>query len=449
MDYSITAYRAAGDGETEDTIAVQAAIDACAAAGGGRVVVPPGVYMIGTVQLKDRVELHLERGATLRGIFNGDSYRAIDPQHQRMTALVFARDAVDVAITGGGTIDGQGSRYWRKLDAPRSSRADVDEVGVIQFWYEHMRELSKPNRLVAFLRCRHVQVRDVHLTGAVSWTCHVVGCRDVKIRGIDILNPIYGPNTDGIDIDGSSDVLIADCTIETGDDAIVLKTTNLFGTCTPIRNVTVTNCRLHSGCNAFKIGTETEEDVENVCFSNSAIYSPNDARPIERCISGIALETVDGGSVRNVTCSNITMTNARTPIFLRLGERLRSGARTSAGEMRGIVLSNIVATGATHPSVISGIPGHRIEDVQIQNLQIETRGGSSQTAAEIGAVPENAAAYPEVFMFGTVPAAALYLRHVDRLAMGSLFVRLRKTDARPLCFADHVEQMTADRELFQ
>lgn len=447
MQFSVRSHGATGNGQTDDTAAIQAAIDACNAAGGGRVVVEPGVYMIASIQLKDRVELHLARGATLRGIFNAPHYLPINPGEAKMTALVFARDAIDIAITGGGTIDGQGPRYWRKLDSPRSRRPDVMKVGVIQFWYDHMRELSRPSRLVAFLRCQHVQLSGIHLINACSWTCHLIACRDVKIHGIDIVNPIHGPNTDGIDVDSSSDVLISDCTIQTGDDGIVLKTKGVVVPPAPIRNVAVTNCRIYSGCNGFKIGTETQDDVENVTFSNSVIYSPETVRPIERTISGIALETVDGANVRNVTCSNITILNARTPLFIRLGERL-GGERKQAGMLRGIALSNIVATGATHPSVISGIPNRRIEDLQIHNLQVETLGGLNRTPAEIGPVPEHPASYPEVFMFEDVPASVLYVRHVDRFQLRSCMARLREPDARPRFYAEDVLNLHADPEPF-
>src|SRR5690606_16164892 len=129
VQFSVRSHGATGNGQTDDTAAIQAAIDACNAAGGGRVVVEPGVYMIASIQLKDRVELHLARGATLRGIFNAPHYLPINPGEAKMTALVFARDAIDIAITGGGTIDGQGPRYWRKLDSPRSRRPDVMKVG--------------------------------------------------------------------------------------------------------------------------------------------------------------------------------------------------------------------------------------------------------------------------------------------------------------------------------
>ncbi|MEX2606853.1 MAG: glycosyl hydrolase family 28 protein [Kiritimatiellia bacterium] len=438
MEFSLLDFGAKGDGQTDDTASIQRALDACSEAGGGRVRVPAGVYMTVSLELKSYTELHLEPGAVLRGIYQG-AYRPISPGEDSLTALVFAKDAENVAITGGGTLDGQGHRYWKKLGAPRSGRPDVEEVGAAQFWYEHCRDLPKPNRMLAFLRCQGVQVRDVRLTGSTAWTCHLIESRNVKIRGIDIENPVYGPNTDGIDVDGSSDVLISDCTIRTGDDAVVLKTTNKFGGHCAIRNVTVTNCRFHTGCNGFKIGTETEEDIENICFSNTTIYSPPEARPTERCITGIAIETVDGGNVRNVVCSNITMMNARTALFIRLGERLRGG-REHAGELRGIALSNIIAAGATHPSVISGFPGHPVEDVQIHNLQLETLGGGIRTQEEIGPIPEKPEEYPEVFMFEEVPASSLYLRHIDRLQLSNLMFRLQKEDMRPAVFAEDVDR---------
>lgn len=447
MQFNVKDHGAVGNGETEDTKAVQSAIDACTRAGGGRVYAPPGLYMIGSIELKDNVELHLERGATFRAIYDSENFRPVSPAENPLTALVFARDAANIAISGGGTIDGQGPRYWRKLDKPRSGRKDVDEVGAIQFWYEHINDIRKPNRILAFLRCRQLKISDISLTGSTEWTCHLIGSRDVKIHRIDIKNPLYGPNTDGIDVDSSSDVLISDCTIETGDDAVVLKTKNIFDINKPIRNVCATNNRFITGCNGYKIGTETENDVENITFSNSTIYNPADSLLTERCISGIAIETVDGGNVSNVSCSNITMINSRTPLFIRLGARLR-GKATAAGSLRGVALSNIIATGATHPSVISGIPGHLIEDVQIANMQIGTKGGFTGSLKEIGEIPENPDHYPEVFMFGTVPAAVMYLRHIDNIAIQSLFTRVKNPDSRPLLFADDVKRMNADPDLF-
>ena len=359
-----------------------------------------------------------------------------------MTALLFARDAENVAITGQGTIDAQGHRYWRKLDAPRSGRPDVLEVGVRQFWYEHICELSKPHRLLAFLRCRGVTVRDVHLTGATAWTCHLLSSQDIEITGVDIRNPVHGPNTDGIDVDGSSDVRISNCAINTGDDAVVLKTTGMLGTNTPIRNVRVSDCRFTTNCNGLKIGTETLADIEDVVFRDTTISSPDEAPPVERCISGIAIETVDGGHVRNVTCDNIAMTNARTALFLRLGARLRGGA-AAPGTMRDITLSNIAACGTTHPSVISGIAGHPIQGLSIRDLYIEAEGGGRRSPEEIGPVPEHPADYPEVFMFGTVPASVLYSRHVEGLSTESLRWDLRSPDARPPLFAEDVTPLAA------
>ena len=412
------------------TAALQQAIDRCHERGGGTVHVSAGLYEVTTIQLKSNVELNLGPGATLRGRFDDAGYRPIDPELADTTALVFARDATNVAITGSGCIDGQGPRYWKKLDRPRSRRPDVAEVGVIQFWYEHDTSLAKPHRLVAFLRCTKVRLVDVRLTQATSWTCHLIACRDVKIRGIDIDNPLEGPNTDGIDVDGSSDVLISDCTIRTGDDAVVLKTKNIFANHTPIRNVTVTNCRFHTGCNGFKIGTETREDIENVCFSNTTIHSPDDAAPVERAITGIVIESVDGAHVRNIACSNITLINARTPLFIRLGQRLQ-GQRTRAGSISAVAISNILAVGATHPSVISGIPGNPIQDLQFHNIQIQTRGGGRDTVQQIGEVPEHIADYPEVFMFGQVPASVLYARHVARMQLSNWLTRVHRPDARP------------------
>ncbi|MBN2713640.1 MAG: right-handed parallel beta-helix repeat-containing protein [Planctomycetes bacterium] len=418
MDYNCREFGSKGDGILDETSAIQKAVQACHESGGGRVIVPAGKYMVTSIELLENVELYLERGALLQGIYDSPNYREVDPEFPAK-AMIFAKKCSNVAISGAGKIDGQGPRYWRKLDKPRTGRKDFTEVGVSQFWYEHIKEIGKPERIVAFYKCKDVSLTGISITGASAWTCHLVASENVKIHGIDIWNPTCGPNTDGIDIDGSSDILISDCTIHTGDDAIVLKTKNIAKTNHPIRNVTVTNCRLTSGCNAFKIGTETQDDIENICISNCTFYSPEEYELIDRCITGLAFETVDGANVRNVVCSNITMINARTAIFIRRGGWFR-GERKTPGVLRGIHFSNIVATGTTYPSVIAGLPGYPVENVRMNNVEIESAPGREYKPVEVSDIPEYAEHYPEVFMFGPAPAAGMFIRHVDGLEASSL-----------------------------
>lgn len=446
MKYNICAFGATSDDTYDNTRDIQQAIDTCSEEGGGQVYVPPGLYMIGSLELKSGVELYIERGAILRGIFDAPGYISLSERKPDLTGLIFARGAQNIGIAGSGCIDAQGSRYWRKVDKPRTGRADFLEVGAAQFWYEHIQDLNRPSRLLLFWRCVGVKITDISLMNATAWTCHLLASRDVKIHRINISNPVYGPNTDGIDIDGSSDVIISDSTIATGDDAVVLKTTNYLNDHTPIRNVLVSNCRFTTGCNGIKIGTETEEAIENVACSNITIYNADECEQIERCITGIAIESVDGGPVRNIACHNITMINCRTPFFLRLGNRMRGGS-TQMGAIRGVSLSHIIATGATHPSVISGIPEFPIEDLQISQVQIETKGGVAESVDDILPVPEHSTDYPEVFMFGVVPASVFYVRHVKRVNLTSVFTTLREADARPLLYLDDVHDEEIDKRL--
>jgi polygalacturonase len=172
--------------------------------------------------------------------------------------LIYAKDAVNVGIVGNGSIDGQGASFWKDK-----------ELGEDVMWRKGWGEVShyykacfkRPERLVRFSGCKNVFVRHVLLKNSANWTLHILACDEVSIEGIRIHNPLEGPNTDGIDIDSSQNVSISDCKIVTGDDAIVLKNTNIEERKQTTRNITVTNCVLTTPCNAFKIGTESQLPV--------------------------------------------------------------------------------------------------------------------------------------------------------------------------------------------
>jgi polygalacturonase len=399
---------AKGDGRTLNTVAFQKAIDQATSAGGGTVVVPAGDFLTGGLVLRSRVTLHLEPGAILRGSTRVEDYDYHPGPPVEGDAngrhLLFALDAEDIAITGLGIIDGGGHAFWRRKGraAPRPEDLWADVIA----WDYEPASPRRPSPMIELARCRNVRIEGITLTNAPGWTLRPVACETVLIRGIRVRNPLYAPNTDGMDITASRNVFVSDCDIATGDDAICIKSENPYGELLPTKNITVTNCVLSTCCNGFKIGTATHGRVENIVFSNSVIYNESSTPLNERATSGIALEAVDGGSMSGVLISNIQMENARTPIFVRLGRRTPA----SGSFLRGIRFEQIRATGALLTSSITGLPDMPVEDVAIANSTLHT-SEHGLAAWAYGAVPERAGQYPEARMFGRLPASAIYIRH--------------------------------------
>jgi hypothetical protein len=402
---------ASGRGTALDTKPIQDAIDACSAAGGGTVYVPQGTYLIGTLVLKSHVNLHLETGAVLLGSKKLSDYRTIVPALRSYAdnytdkSLIWGENVEDVSIEGRGVIDGQGASFPRPA-LPYKLRP----------------------YLLRMVNCRGVTVRDVTLKDSAMWVSHYQGCEDVNIEGVAIHSRVHH-NNDGIDVDGCRRVRIANCEIFCGDDAIVLKAT--FER--PCRDVVVTNCVISTLCNALKLGTESNGGFENIAISNCSIY---DTR-----LSGITLQMVDGGVLDRVTVSNIVMDGVGAPIFVRLGNRARpyieNGPRPGMGRLRGAIISNVQAVRAGKTGcAISGLPGHAIEDLTLENIRLEFAGGGKHVA---GPVPEKPDAYPEYGMFGALPGYGFYCRHVKNLRMRNIETRFASPDERPAMVCEDVE----------
>jgi polygalacturonase len=429
---------ALGDGHTLNTTALQKAIDQAAAAGGGTVVIPPGDFLTGGLVLRSRVTLHLEAGAILRGSQRVEDYeyRPGPPVDGDANGrhLLFALDAEDIAITGHGTIDGGGSAFWHRKGRPTPRPEDL-WADVIAWDYEPATQ-RRPSPMIELARCRNVRIEGVTLTNAPGWTLRPVACETVLIRGIRVRNPIYAPNTDGMDITACRNVFVSDCDIATGDDAICIKSENPYGELLPTKNITVTNCVLSTCCNGFKVGTSIHGRVENIVFSNSVIYNESTTPLNERATSGIALEVVDGGSMSGVLISNIQMENARTPLFVRLGRRTPA----QGSFLRGIHFEQILATGALLTSSITGVPGMPVEDVVIANssFRMSEHGSAAWTHAE---VPENAERYPEARMFGRLPASGVYVRHAREVRIKNTEIRTALPEERPAIVCDDVHDL--------
>jgi hypothetical protein len=402
---------AVGDGVTLDTRAIQAAIDRCAASGGGTVLLRAGRYLTGTLHLRDHVTLMLDSGAVLLGSKRLEDYPVLHDAIPTYTSnytercLIRADSAADIAITGAGTIDGNGTDF-------------SGSYKVRPF-------------LMRFVSCRGVHISGVTLRNPAMWTQHYLDCEDVLVDGIRVRSRRPRVNNDGIDIDSCRRVRIANCDIDAGDDAIVLKAT----TNSPCRDVVVTNCVLSTLCNAFKLGTESSGGFDNIVFSNSAIYDTE--------LAGIALEAVDGGELRRVSISNIVMRNTKYPIFLRLGNRARpitgQTPQPGVGSFSGVMIRGVIAE-ASSPfgCLIAGLPDHPIEDVTLEDIQLNMPGAG--TALPPGQqIPERPAAYPEAGMFGPLPASGVYCRHVRSLSLNRITLRTSSPDPRPAVLADDAD----------
>jgi hypothetical protein len=431
--FNVHDYGAVGDGVALDTAAIQKAIDACVAAGGGKVVLPKGRYLSGSLKLGDKVTFLIAPDAVLLGSKNVKDFHG---------PLLGASNAAGIVIEGGGTIDGQGTAYWEKVRTYRGPRWK----GTVQHEYKAFKRPS----FIRFGRCTDLTVRNVTLTGSPSWTLHLWRCERAVVENVKIRNPLYGPNTDGIDINSCIDVLVRNCDIVTGDDGIVLKSTEP-GHDHPSRNIEISDCRIWSACNGLKIGTETHDSFTHIVMRNCHLYSDSEI-PQERTISGIAIESVDGASLRDILVENITMDNIRTPIFVRLGHRGGNSKRTQQveprvpGSIEDVVIRNVKAEKSMFESSITGIPGHPVRKILLENINLTYEGGG-EAALVIDDVPDETVIrrYPEAQMFGRLPAYGLYCRHLQDAMFRNVTMGWIEPDARPMLVCDDVQRLTCEQ----
>ena len=409
VSFNILDYGAKGDGSALNTKSIQAAIDACAKGGGGIVYFPAGKYLSGTLFLKSYITLYLDAGAVLVGSKNLNDYPVTVSDVRSYTdnytdkSLLFGEGLEHIAIIGQGIIDGNGASF----KGPYKVRP----------------------YMIRIIKCKNVLVKDVTIINSPMWVQHYLACEDVNIDGINV-NSCVNDNNDGIDIDGCKNVRISNCEIRSGDDAIVLKST----LDKPCKNVTITNCLLSSICNAFKLGTETNSDFQNINFSNCIIYDTG--------LAGIALELVDGGTLNQVSISNVTMNNVGTAIFIRLGNRARpfteKMAKPGMGKLSDVIINNIQATNVGNTGCsITGIPGYPVKNITMQNIRLTFLGGGTQELVkrEIPEVPEE---YPEYGMFGKLSAYGFYCRHAENLTFNDVELDFIEPDARPAIVCDDI-----------
>jgi polygalacturonase len=433
-DFPITSFGAKPGLNYLNTVAINKAIDACYKNSGGRVVVPAGTFRSGTLLMKDNVELYLETGATLLAstdikdfpIQPQPAYRSQkDPAGWR--ALIYANEVSNIAITGFGTIDGNGAQ--QKPDSNSQLKGDLD---------------GRP-RNILFISCKKIRVEGVRMMNAGIWNQHYLNCEDVVVDKINVYNHA-NRNNDGIDIDGCRGFIVSNSTFDTDDDAIVLKSTGTAG----CENIVITNCIVSSFCNAIKAGTESTGGFKNISISNCVIKpSSNPHQPIygtAKGIAGLSLEIVDGGIMDGVSISNITIEGTDCPLFVRLGNRARKYKKDAqeppAGIMRNIVINNVVAyhTG-NYSSSISGIPGHYVENLSLSNVQFYNIGGVKEGGyiADVSKIKEDEKGYPQPTVWKELPSSGLFIRHAKNIQVRGLMLNSEEIDPRTPVIAVDVE----------
>jgi len=436
--YNVVDYGAKGDGKNLDSPAINKAIEEAAVNGGGTVFFPAGNYLSVSIRLKSNISLYLDQGATIIAASTEDGYKYDPPEpniwgdslkyqdfgHSHWhNALIWGEHLENISILGPGLIWGKG------LERNRSKISGSGDKSISLKW------------------CRNVILRDFSILHGGWFGILATGVDNLTIDNLKI-----DTNRDGMDIDCCVNVKISNCYVNSPrDDGICLKSSYGLGVARATENVNITNCqvsgyqegslldgtykteRIHPGdpFGRIKFGTESNGGFKNITISNCVF---------DWC-RGLALESVDGALLQNITISNISMRNIfNAPIFLRLGQRMRGPADAKIGELRRIIISDVVVYNADPKTgcIISGDPGHDIKDVRLSNIRIYYKGGGTAEQAA-RKVPGFEQTYPEPSKFGILPSYGFFIRHVDGIQLNNIEVSFMEKDLRPAFFLDDVK----------
>ncbi|PZU07602.1 MAG: exo-poly-alpha-D-galacturonosidase [Sphingomonas sp.] len=460
--FSVRDHGARGDGATLDTDAVNAAIEAASAAGGGTVVFPAGRYLCFSIRLKSRVTLLLEKGAVIEaadptrhpGRYDlaeegiDQLYQDYGHSHWR-NSLIWGDGVEDVAILGPGLIHGAGltrngpGARWKAQTGERPlSMKDMPAKSIDELEPAAVAMRGQGNKAIALRRGRNIR-----LSGFAMLKCGHFAILATGTQALTITDLVIDTDRDGIDLDCVKGALVERCRVNTpNDDAIVVKASYALGEAIPAEDIVIRHCAV-SGYDLgtmldgtrgttmrlapdrdrptgrIKLGTESNGGYRNVLVEDCTF---------DHC-RGLALETVDGGILENVTARRLKMRDITTaPIFLRIGDRRRGPAGTGIGAIRGVLIEDVEAVGIDHryAASIAGLPGHPAERVTLRNIRLTYDGGGTAADAAL-APPEVPAAYPEPSMFGTLPSWGLFIRHAGDITIDGLTLATTKPDARP------------------
>lgn len=490
--FNVRDYDAAGDGATLDTDALNRAIEAAAAAGGGTVYFPAGTYLSFSIRLRSHLTLYLDSGATIEAARppadlsvgydapepnpGTDQYQDFGHSHWH-NSLIWGEGLEDVAIVGPGRIFGKGlcrgaSNRFDPLPAERAAGLKPDNalppsakdaIAALQPgpFGTPGRDTLPPgvgNKAIALKNCRNVTFRDFTIEHGGHFAILATGVDNWTVDNLKI-----DTNRDGIDFDACQNVRVVNTSVNSpNDDAICPKSSYGLGYARMTENITITNCYVsgfdegtlldgtkkrrdehifgHGPTGRIKLGTESNGGFRNITISNCVF---------EYC-RGLALESVDGALMEDITISNLTMRDiVNAPIFIRLGARLRGPAGTQVGAARRIKIDTVVVHHAPTEAgiLITGIPGHTIDDVSLSNLFIDFAGGG--TAADAArVVPEAEKEYPEPYRFGKLSSWGLFARHVTNLTVDRVEFRTALPDLRPVAWLEDAAGASFDRVKF-
>ncbi|MBM3763251.1 MAG: hypothetical protein FJW36_23790 [Acidobacteria bacterium] len=394
-----------------DTQQIQLGIDQSASSG-KPFVLPAGVHEVGTLRLRARSHLRFAEGAVLRMLpLNVDFAGMEKLRYEPFADLETSR--FEHALLFGGEVDGVTIDGPGRIECARTSRGG-----------------PKP---ISLRNCRNVKISGITIDQAPNYAISMIGCQRVEILNVKIARA----HADGIDIDGSSDVWVRDVDVESHDDAICLKSSASLNKKLRTTNITIDGAKLRTASVFFKIGTESYGDVANVRVRRLQLEGGLGNRHGN---PGIALETVDGGTIRNVEIEDVTMASVGTPLFLRVGARGNAPGKPGPGELSGVRLKRISANGTRYASVIAGLNDAPIRGLTIEDMIVEPVG--TQPFYEKQKVAETRTAYPEPIQFGPIPASGFYLRHVVGLSLRQ--VRYRRPPQVPAVLMDFVGGSFAD-----
>ncbi|MFY0598117.1 MAG: right-handed parallel beta-helix repeat-containing protein [Cyclobacteriaceae bacterium] len=420
--YNVMDFGAIGDGITKDTQAVQDAIDACTKSGGGTVLIPSGkTVVVGTIYLKDFVTLHIENGGTLLGSpdiadYATDTHKNMYKKEPHMNrCLIFAKNAKSFAIEGYGTIDGNG----------------------------HPQNLNNKNggrpMLMRFMNCRDIHMRDVTIINPAAWVSAWLYCDEIVVDGIRIHSRVNN-NGDGLDFDGCTNVRVSNSSFDTSDDSICLQASLPEKPC---KNVVITNCTFESKWAGMRIGLLSRGDFESVTVTNCTFSNIDD--------SGLKIQMNEGGEMKNMTFSNLTMKNVPRPIFMTFTQQ--KACVDAPEEMYPMKsMHDFIFTGISVDNreldknsaiFITGMPNNYIENIILRDIQFKVAGGG--TVADADKTDHNEYTlevlngwWPEFSGVGTLPAHGVFARHISGLFIDNVHISTETKDARPAVVFDDV-----------
>lgn len=459
-EFLVTDFGAKADGKTLNTAAIQKAIDAAFKSNGGCVVFPKGQFLSGSLLMKTNVSLRLDEGALLLGSTNPRDYAKIEfpgrpdaPKKDDLSqmALIVAHKANNIKLLGKGKIDGQGLKLALNIDSLHHAGIAVDP--------NYTTRRNRPNetmrpKLFRFSQCNNIVVEDLQLSNASCWGLSFELCTNLILNKLTIVNRAYW-NNDGIDITDCKNVSITNCDLDTADDGICLKSyyPGFYND-----GIFIANCSIKSSASAVKFGTASYGGFKNVVVK--------DIQVADTFRSAIAIESVDGGVIENISVSNINAVNTGNAIFIRLGHR----GGDKAGSIKNVSIKEVkvqVPFGRPDsnydlrgpevdffhnpfPSSIVGIPGYEIENVSLENITISypgraTKGMAYVPISRLEQVPEKIQDYPEFSMFGELPAWGFYVRHAKGLSFKNIKLTLDDVDFRPAFVFDEVQNLNMEQ----